>query len=58
MYSKAIYMGVDGYKGFVHGNQYDVHIFTKQCYIWVQYGINVCWYSSMRDLLSDWKFDF
>ena len=56
MYSDAIFIGTDGLNGFAYGKQYNVYVFTRNNYIWVQHGINVCWYSSMKEFLAQWVF--
>jgi len=56
MHSKAIFIGTNGSLGFIYGHEYDLYIFVKNRYIWIQYGLTPCPYASMRALLKNWQF--
>lgn len=56
MKSKAIFIGTNGSLGFVTGKEYDLHIFTRNGYIWIQDGLTPCPYATMRALLKNWQF--
>lgn len=51
----AKFIGEDGSMGLRKGKLYNVSVYTMDNYIWVDWGMNRCPYSSFGKLEENWE---